>query len=119
MNWMTERGASVAPRPSSLSSVFPVMTSPELVQKQVTVNLEQGLHMIPCSLIAKFAREVDCEIRVLRDDQASDARNVLELMMLSAEMGTPLILEGRGNGASEALDHLARMFEENFKSPTE
>jgi phosphotransferase system HPr (HPr) family protein len=95
------------------------MTSSDLVQKHVTVNLEQGLHMIPCSLIAKLAREVECEIRILKEDQSSDARNVLELMMLKAERGTPLLLEGRGNGASEALDRLAKMFDENFQIPSE
>jgi phosphotransferase system HPr (HPr) family protein len=95
------------------------MTSSELVQKNVTVNLEQGLHMIPCSLIAKLAREVECEIRIVREDQSSDARNVLDLLMLKAEMGTPLILEGRGNGASDALERLARMFDENFQSTSE
>ena len=95
------------------------MTSSDLVQKQVTVNLEQGLHMIPCSLIAKLARGVECEIRIVNDEQSSDARNVLDLMMLRAELGTNLMIEGRGIGASAAVEQLAKMFAENFQIPSD
>jgi phosphocarrier protein HPr len=106
-------------RSSLIFRLSTTMTSPDLVQKRVTVNLQQGLHMIPCSLIAKLAREVVCEIRILKEDQSSDARNVLDLLMLKAEMGTSLLLEGRGNGASEALDRLEKMFADNFQIPSD
>jgi len=62
-------------------------------QQNVTVNLAQGLHMIPCSRIAQLARETDCEVKVIRDEQVADARNILDLLMLKAEVGTALVVQ--------------------------
>ena len=71
--------------------------------------------MIPCSRIAQIARETDCQVRVLLDDQIADARNVLDLLMLKAEEGTSLLIESEGEGAEEILARVVKLFEDNFE----
>lgn len=90
------------------------MTQPDAFRKTVVVNLENGLHMIPCSKIAQLVREADCDVRVFRDDQVADAKNVLDLLMLKAEVGTSLVLESEGDHGKNVLERLAQLFEDNF-----
>ena len=70
--------------------------------------------MIPCSRIAEIARDTECQVRVLLDEQIADARNVLDLLMLKAEEGTALLIESEGEGAEEILARVVKLFENNF-----
>ena len=90
----------------------------ESVRQMVTVNLENGLHLVPCSKIAKLARRFDCEVCIIKDDLIVDAKDVFALPTLVATCGTSLILAANGKGAQEVVDELVRMFESNFEDDT-
>jgi phosphocarrier protein HPr len=84
-------------------------------RQSVTVNLEEGLHLRPYSLIAQAVRDLDCDVRISNGDFTVDAVNVLDLMTLNANHGTVLQLEATGVEAAEAVACLIRMFETNFE----
>jgi len=86
-------------------------------QETVRVGLEQGLHMVPCSLIVRTAERFSCEIQIQKEDRSADAKAILDLLTLSAENGSELVLEARGAEADEAVKALARLFESNFDDP--
>lgn len=92
------------------------MKQNSLCRQSVTVTLENGLHLVPCSQIAQVARSCDCEVQIFKDDQTVDAKNVLDLMTLNAQFGTTLILEASGEGALEAIERLLRLFESDFEA---
>ncbi|MCH7989624.1 MAG: HPr family phosphocarrier protein [Planctomycetes bacterium] len=83
-------------------------------RQSVTVNLEEGLHLRPYSLIAQAIRDLDCDVHISNGDLAVDAVNVLDLMTLNANHGTVLQLEATGVDAAEAVAFLVRLFETNF-----
>lgn len=91
-----------------------VMTNPEVLRRTVTVNLENGLHMYPCSVIANLVRKSGSTILVRHGEKSADARHAMDLMILAAEQGTVLALEGSGPDAPQVLDELQRLFEINF-----
>lgn len=84
--------------------------------RDVTVGLDGGLHMNPCSEIVKLSQRFRCEIRLHKGDRSVDGRSMLDLMTLGAERGTILRLETRGDGAEEALTALVALFERNFET---
>ena len=86
-------------------------------QQTVRVGLEQGLHMVPCSLIVRTAERFPCEIQIQKADRSANAKTMLDLLTLSAENGSVLVLEARGAEAGEAVQALARLFESNFVDP--
>jgi len=88
-------------------------------RQNVTVNNEQGMHMIPCSRIAQLVRDTSCAVRILRDDQVADARNILDLLMLKAEVGTSLIVESEGEGAESILAQIVKLFDDGFEVVSE
>lgn len=71
--------------------------------------------MIPCSRIAQLVRETKCQVRIIRDEQIADAREVLEMLMLNAEDGTPLLIESEGEGAEQILARIVKLFADNFE----
>jgi len=85
-----------------------------LCRADVTVNLEHGLHLVPCSKIAELARRYECDIRILKHDQAVDAKAVFDLMTLRADQGTALVVEAEGDSAEEAIEQLVELFENDF-----
>ena len=93
--------------------VFESMTGP--IRQNVQVTNEQGMHMIPCSRIAQLVRDTECEVRIIRDNQIADARNILDLLMLKAEAGTSLLVESEGEGAELILARVVKLFEDDFE----
>lgn len=85
-----------------------------VVREEVVVNLENGLHLVPCSKIAEASRRYDCDIRIQREDLIVDAKAIFELITLRAEQGTRLALEAEGEQAEEAIEQLVDLFENDF-----
>ncbi len=84
-------------------------------RQNVKVKNEQGMHMIPCSRIAQLVRETSCQVQIFRDDQVADARNILDLLMLKAEVGTSLVIESEGEGAESILAQIVKLFDDDFE----
>ncbi len=91
------------------------MTYDSLCRQTVTVDLENGLHLVPCSQIAQFCRGHDCEVQISKDDQTVDAKDVLDLLTLEASRGTTLVLQAAGSDAVQAIEGLVNLFESNFQ----
>src|SRR4051794_7284628 len=86
----------------------------DMIRRTVTVTLENGLHMVPASTIAKAARDFRGHV-VLRHDQiTADARSVLDLLQLKAECGVVLELEADGDGEADLVNAIAELFATNF-----
>ncbi len=71
--------------------------------------------MIPCSRVAQLVRETSCQVQIIRDDQVADARNILDLLMLKAEVGTSLLIESEGEGAESILAQIVKLFDDDFE----
>jgi phosphotransferase system HPr (HPr) family protein len=82
--------------------------------RTVTVTSENGLHLGPCSMVAKLAKSFQSDIRIRKSDKTVDAKSVFDLMILAASHGSTLELEARGDDAEEAICQLVHLFENNF-----
>lgn len=90
----------------------PSMTQSRLVRRELTVELENGLHMVPCSAIVKAVHQFGGPVRILHPGGVADASSVFDLLGLAAQRGTVLTLEADGDGADELLDRVAIFFRE-------
>ncbi len=86
----------------------------DAVTQSVTVPGQNGLHLVPCSLIAQSASSFTCDVRIRKGAQTVDAKNIFDLMSLNAGHGAELILEAAGGCARDAVDALAALFESGF-----
>jgi phosphocarrier protein len=83
----------------------------------VKVVNEMGLHARPASLVVGIATKFPCEITIQHGPKRVDGKSILQLLSLSAEMGTELKLETRGRDALEAIRQLAELVENGFHDP--
>jgi len=90
------------------------MPSSAVAHRVVTLDHEQGLHVVPCTQIAKCAREFRGAVRVINGAAQADATSMFDLLGLNAGHGSRLRLEADGDGAEEFLDRLVSLFEAGF-----
>ena len=82
--------------------------------RTVTVGLENGLHLVPCSRLVKLANGFACTVSIRKGTIHADAKNIFDLMGLAAGPGEQLELATSGNGAEDAMVKLVQLFESNF-----
>ena len=85
-----------------------------MIRRTVTVTLENGLHMMPASEIAKSVQGFRGRVVLRRAEIVADAHSMLDLLQLTAEYGTTLEVEADGDGADSIVDAIARLFAMNF-----
>lgn len=79
------------------------------------MTLKDGLHLRPLSQIAQLASGYNCDLRISKENQTVDAKSALDLMTLNADFGAVLTIEGNGEGDAEAVERIARLFENEFR----
>jgi phosphotransferase system HPr (HPr) family protein len=84
--------------------------------RRVRLVNSHGLHLRPAKLLSESAQRFSCDIRILCGSREADAKSILDLFKLAARHGSLLILEARGRGCNDALDLLAQMVQDEFKS---
>lgn len=87
----------------------------EPVRQSITVSNENGLHLVPCSLITRIATAFACQIEIFSGTRRADAKNIFDLMGLGAACGTELTLVANGDGAEEAIRKLVELFESGLE----
>lgn len=83
--------------------------------RTVTLQLAEGLHVRPCSMIAKSVLGAAHPVTIEACGQTADASSVFELMGLGAECGSSITLSGED---PDAVDRVAALFESSFKTET-
>ncbi|MDR2161578.1 MAG: HPr family phosphocarrier protein [Desulfovibrio sp.] len=87
------------------------MTSPLTVSRPVRVMDNLGLHARPAAKVARTARQFQSDIFLSWRGVSADAKNILDILFLSAPHNACLTLLCSGNDASEAAESLARLFQ--------
>ena len=89
-------------------------TESTLVRREVLVKNANGLHLLPCSLIARAVKEFDGTVKLIRGAQSANAKSVMDVIQLGAVCGTELIVEVEGRGADGLMDRLEQLFADEF-----
>lgn len=94
------------------------MSAPtDALRNTVIVNAANGLHMIPCSIVARLAQQFQSTIILCKADVRADAKRILDLMTLGAGPGAKLELEISGDDAETAMQRIVELFAGDFSVP--
>ena len=80
-----------------------------MVEKEVTVVPEQGLHARPAALFVKTAKGYSSDIKVSKDGKEANAKSSLNLMTLGAKQGDKLTIRAEGEDEEAAAEALAEL----------
>jgi phosphotransferase system HPr (HPr) family protein len=89
-----------------------------IIEKELKVNNELGLHARPATHLVKIANKFDSNIFLYKSDdktKKADCKSILSVLLLGATNGTNLILTGNGPDISEAIKEISSFFENKFE----
>jgi phosphocarrier protein HPr len=86
-----------------------------LVERTIQVINKLGLHARPAAMLVQKASKFKSEIRLKKDDIEANAKSILSVMMLAAEVGSLVTIKAEGEDEQEAVDALTQLFEEKFR----
>ena len=85
-----------------------------LAEMRIQVVNKLGLHARPAALLVQVASRFKSEIRLKKDEMEVNAKSILSVMMLAAEVGSFILLKAEGADEQQALEAIARLFEDKF-----
>lgn len=78
-----------------------------MVEREVVVVPEAGLHARPAARFVKEAKRYSSEIFVVKDGTEANAKSSLMLMTLGAHKGDKLVIRATGEDEEAAVEALA------------
>ena len=81
----------------------------------VIVRNPKGLHIRPLQLIARKAQSFQSQVFVTRGTNRVDAKSLINLLTLGAELGMELEVDAAGDDANEAVEQVATLLGSEFE----
>ena len=80
---------------------------------RITVKWPNGLHMRAAAQLVKLARQFRSNIFLRLGSQVADARSIMSIMILCANLSSPIDIEISGDDEYEATQAVQAYFESN------
>lgn len=77
-----------------------------MVQKEIVVNLRQGLNARPATLFVRTAGSFASQIQIMHKEQKADAKSILGIMSMAVYKGEKVTLAADGSDEREAIKAL-------------
>ncbi len=85
-----------------------------LVERKIQVVNKLGLHARPAAMLVQKASKFKSEIKLQKEDIEVNAKSILSIMILAAEVGSFLVIKAEGEDEEQAVEVIAGLFEEKF-----
>lgn len=85
-----------------------------MTEQTVTVSNPLGVHARPSAMIVQTASKFRADIWLIKDGNQVNAKSMLGVMTLAAEMGSKVIIRADGTDEERAVEALVKVFEMRF-----
>jgi phosphocarrier protein len=85
-----------------------------MVEREVSIVNRLGLHARPAAQLVQKASKFQSEIKIKRQNLEVNAKSIMGVMMLAAEMGSRLVIIAEGPDEKEAVEALAQVVQGKF-----
>jgi phosphocarrier protein HPr len=85
-----------------------------LIEKEITVINKLGLHARPAAQLVKTTSRFKSEVSIRRDSLTVNAKSIMGVMMLAAELGAVLKFRIEGEDEKQAMDAIEKVFQSKF-----
>lgn len=83
-------------------------------QREMEIVNELGLHARAAAAFVKVANRYRADIMVSKDSLTVNGKSIMGVLMLAAAKGTSIVVEAKGDDASDALNSLAQLVNDKF-----
>lgn len=98
----------------AMSGPDSVELEPMNVRRDLIVKNANGLHLLPCSVIARTVKDFQGSVKLMNGAQQANAKSPMDMILLGATMGTELVLVVEGDGAESMADRVEQLFANEF-----
>jgi phosphocarrier protein len=84
------------------------------MQMELTVRNKLGIHARPASSIAKLAGKYESTMMIEKDGMRANAKSIMDLLILEAEMGSKITVITDGKDEQEALTVVSQLINSGF-----
>jgi phosphocarrier protein len=85
-----------------------------MVEREVAIINRLGLHARPAAQLVQRASRYDSEIKLKRFNLEVNAKSIMGVMMLAAEMGSKIIVSAEGPDEKEAIEGIIDVINSKF-----
>ena len=85
-----------------------------MLSQEIKIVNRLGLHARAAAQLVRMANEYPCDIHIDKDGQVSNAKSVMEVLMLGATVGTSIKVSADGEKEDEALRAIVALFDARF-----
>ena len=86
-----------------------------MTTRSVTILNRAGIHARPASMIVQTAQEFDSSIWIEKENVKINAKSIMNILTLGAVYQTELTVSAEGEDEEEAVEELARLFDNKFR----
>ncbi|MBK4775496.1 HPr family phosphocarrier protein [Candidatus Pantoea edessiphila] len=83
-----------------------------MFQKEITINLLNGLHTRPAAQFVKQAKNFQSDITIISQGKSANAKSLFKLQTLGLSFGSVIILKAEGIDEQIAVEHLTNFINE-------
>ncbi len=87
-----------------------------MVEKEVVVKSDAGVHARPAMMLVREAMKYQCSVKLIKDDVEADCKSIMSVLGLAIYSGTKLIVRADGEGEKEVVEKLADLIDSDFKN---
>ncbi len=85
-----------------------------MIEKEITVINKLGLHARPAAQLVKTISRFKSEVSIKRDNLTVNAKSIMGVMMLAAELGAVLKFRIEGEDERQAMNAIEKVFQDKF-----
>jgi len=86
-----------------------------MIEKDVVVNSDAGIHARPAMMIVREAMKYPCEITLIKDNVEADGKSIMSVLGLAIISGSKLKIRASGEGENELVSYILNLIENDFK----
>jgi phosphocarrier protein len=73
-----------------------------------------GLHARAATKLVQLASKFPCDVEIVREDQAANAKSVMGVLLLCGSKGTVVEVTARGERAQECIEAIGQLIADRF-----
>lgn len=87
-----------------------------MVEAEVIVTNEAGLHSRPADLFVRTAKLYESSVIVRKGEKSANAKNIIKVILLNVRPGESIRIIADGPDADAAITDLTRLVESDFEA---
>ncbi len=86
-----------------------------MIEKEVMVKSDAGVHARPAMMLVREAMKYPCEVFLIKDEVEANGKSIMSVLGLAITSGSQLTVRAHGEQETEAVDTLTRLIENDFQ----